>query len=497
MGRRLPLASLLATAAVSAAFVGCGGGDDADSPLDDALGYLPADAPLVLMLSTDLEGDQFEAAGEMVDQVPFGDQLLEGLKDEVEGDGVDFEDDIRPLLGNDVVLGVPGPRELLADDIGFVAALQTKDGDKLEDLISEEAEEIGDEGDATLYRSDDDDVIAVDGDVVIVATDEDGLRDAIERREGDDRLREDDVEGSFDDLPEDAAARVYGNVEALLEADESTAAARRVDWIGALTTFGATGSIEEDRIAIDFRVNTEGDLAEEDLPIAAGDEAPPVIGRGAEIGGGLRNPAQVIRFAETVGQAISPEGFAEYQQAKQQIAQGLNVDLDEDVIGQFTGDLSVAVDLSGNFAVRAELENPREFERTLERLVRVIPSFAEGAGLGDVGVSRPRGDEDFYAVAGADGEGIVYGVVDDVFVLANDAERAGDLASEQPQEVEGAEGAFVVRADAEQVASALLSDLGGFFQLGADFTAPLGDLVGSLRADEDGLRGQLQLEIDG
>jgi hypothetical protein len=493
---RLPLASLLVIAAVFVALAGCGGGDDADSPLDNALGYLPADAPLVLMLSTDLEGDQFEAADEMVERFPLGDQLIEGLTNELESGSVDFDDDIRPLLGNDAVLGVPGPRELLADDVGFVAALQTTDGDKLEDLISEDAEEIGDEGDATLYRSEDDDVVAIDGDVVIVASTEDSLRDAIERREEDDRLREDDVEGSFEDLPEDAAARVYGNVEALLEADESTAAARRADWIDALTTFGATGSIEEGSIAIDFRVNTEGDLSEEDLPIAAGAEAPPVIGRGAEIGGGIRNPAQIVRFAETVGQAISPEGFAEYQQAKQQIAQGLNVDIDEDLIGQFTGDLSVAVDLGGNFAVRAELENPREFEQTLERLVRVIPSFAEGAGLGDVGVSRPRGDEDFYAVAGADGEGVVYGVVDDVFVLANDAERAGDLASEQPQEVEGAQGAFVVRADAEEVAGALLSQLGGFFQLGTEFTAPLGDLVGSLRADEDGLRGQLQLEID-
>ena len=497
MGRRLPLLSLLATAAACALIAGCGGGDDADSALDEALGYLPDDAPLVLMLSTDLEGDQAEAAGEMVDKFPFGGQLLESLKDEVESEGVDFEEDIQPLLGNDVVLGVPGPSELLADDVGFVAALQTKDGDKLEDLIGQDAEEIGDEGDATLYRSEDDDVVAVDGDVVIVATNEDQLREAIETREGDERLREEDVEGVFEDLPEGAAARVYGNVEALLEADESTEAARRVDWIDALTTFGATGSIGEDRIAIDFQVNTEGDLAEEDLPLASGDEAPPVIGQGDEIGGGIRNPAQIIKFAETIGQAISPAGFAEYEQAKQQIAQGLNVNLDEDLIGQFTGEVSVAVDLRGDFAVRAQLENPREFEETLERLVRVIPSFAEGAGLGDVGVSRPRGDEDFYAVAGADGEGIVYGVVDDVFVLATDAERAGDLASEQPQEVDGAEGAFVVRADAEQVASALLADLGGLFQLGATFTAPLGDLVGSLRADEDGLRGRLELAIDG
>lgn len=494
---RLASARFLALAAC-AAVAGCGGGDEADSPLDDALGYLPAGAPVVVMLSTDLEGDQFEAAGEMVDKVPFGDQLIEGLKAEVEGGGVDFEDDIRPLLGNDAVVGVPGSEALLADDVGFVAALRTKDGDRLRDLIEDAAEEIGDAGDATLYRADDGDVVAVDGDVLVLATEEDALRDAVERRGEDDRLREDDVEEALRDLPEDAAVRVYGNFEALLGMDESTAAARRVAWIDALTNFGAVASIEDDRVALEFRVNTEGELAEEDLPLASGDEAPPVIGRGTEVGAGLRNPAQVIRFAEVVGQAVSPSGFAEYEQAKQQIAQALDVDIDADIIGQFTGAVSAAVDVrDGGFAVRAEVENPREFEQTLEQLVRVIPSFAEGAGLGDVGVSRPGRGEDFYAVAGPDGEGIVYGVVDDVFVLANDAERAGDLASEQPRVVPGAEGALVVSADAEQVAAALLAGLGGFFQLGAQFTAPLGDLVASLRAEEDGLRGRIELEVDG
>lgn len=495
---RLTLAGLLAAAALA----GCGGGDDdADSALDAALGYLPADAPLVLMLSTDLESDQFEAAGEIVDQVPFGDQLLEGLEGEVEeGGDIDFDDDIRPLLGNELVLGVPGPQALLADDVPFVAALQTKDGDRVEELLKDDAEEIGEEGGATLYRStdDEDDVLAVEGDVVVLADDEEALRAAVERRDGDDRLRADDVEPSFEGLPEEAVVRIYGNVGALLDADESTEAARRVEWIDALTTFGAAASIEDDRATVEFRVRTDGELAAEDLPLAAGAESPPVIGRGAEVGAGIRNPAHTVRFAEAVAQAVSPSGFAEYEQAKQQIAQGLDVDIDEDIVGQFTGDLSVAVDVrDGAFAVRGELENPREFERTLERLVRVIPSFAEGAGLGEVRVSRPRGGEGFYEVADEAGNGVVYGVVDDVFVLARDAARARDLASEQPRDVPGAEGALVAGADAEEIANAILSRLGGFFQLAPGLTAPLGDLAGSLRADEDGLRGRLVLEIEG
>ena len=482
------------------ALAGCGDDSpEAESPLDEALGYLPENAPLAVAISTDLEGDQFESAGRIAEKFPFGEQLIDSLKQEIEGDGVDFEEDVEPLLGNEAVIGVAEPESLLADEVeGFVAALETKDGDKLEELAKTDTEEIGEEGDAKLYKGDEDDTfIAVNDDVLVLSDSEDRLKDALEQREGDDRLREEDFDQALEGLPEGAVARLYGNVAALLEADESTATARKVPFVDGLETLGATGSIRDDRITIDFALNTADDVEEDDLPIAAGEEAPPVIGRAGEIGIGVRDPAQIVKFAEAVGQAVAPEGFAEYQTAKRQISQGLGVDLDRDVVAQFKGDVSVAIDLDGNFGARAELEDPRKFESTLRRLVRVIPSFAEGAGFGEVGVARPRGDEDFYAVATPEGEGIVYGVVDDVFVLANDARRAAALASEQPATVQGATGAVVVRANAEQLADQLLSRLGGLEGFGAQlFTGPLGSIVGFLSAGDDGLRGRFTLGIE-
>lgn len=490
------LAALVAFACL--AIAGCGGSDDADSPLDEALGYLPEDAPLALIVSTDLDSEQFQEAEESARGLPFGPILLQQLQQRLEGGEVDFEQDVAPLLGNEAVIGIAEPRGLLAEDVeGFVAALKTEDGDKLEELARKStSEEAGGVEGATVYR-DDDTFMAVDGDVLVISGSEDQLRAALAQRGGDDRLREDDVEEAFEDLPENAPARVYGNVAALLEADPATAMARRVPFIDALETFAVTASIAQggDGVAVDFALNTERRLGDGQLPIAAGDESPPVIGQAGEIGAGIRDPSQIVAFAESVGQAVSPEGFAQYETAKRQIAEGLDLDLDRDLIDQFSGDASVAVDLDGNFAVRSELANPRAFERTLERLVRVIPNFAEGAGLGEVGVARPRGDEDFYALAGDDGEGLVYGVVDDVFVLANDARRAGDLASEQPQQVRGAEGAVVARADAGELAQTLIAGLGGL--PGAlDIDLPLGLLTGSLRAGDDGLRGRIALELE-
>lgn len=485
---------LILLAITSFAIAGCGGDSDADSPLDEALGYLPDDAPLAVIVSTDLESDSFQAGEEAVRNLPFGPLFIQQFEQQLEGGEVDFEEDVRPLLGNDAVIGVGDPRALLADDVeGFVAALQTRDGDKLRELLDRETEEIGEAEGATLYEGDDETVAAVKDDVLILSDSQDRLREALEQREADDRLREADLEAAFEELPDEAPARIYANVEALLEADPSTEQARRVPFVNALETFAATATIEDDRVAFDFKLNTDGSLEEAELPIAAGDESPPVIGQGAEIGAGIRSPAHIVEFAESVGQIVSPEGFSEYQQAKQQIAQGLDVDLDRDVIEQFSGNTSVAFELDGDFAIRSELENPQAFEDTLERLVDVIPNFAEGAGLGDVGVARPSGDEDFYAVAGEDGEGVVYGVVDDVFVLASDPDRAAALASEQPQQVEGAEGAIVLRADAQEVARSVISQLGGTG--GLQFELPLGLLTGSLAAGDDGLRGQLSLEL--
>lgn len=490
------LAALIALTCL--AIAGCGGSDDADSPLDEALGFLPENAPLALIVSTDLESEQFQDAEESARGLPFGPILLQQLQQQLEGGEVDFEEDIEPLLGNEAVIGIAEPRGLLAEDVeGFVAALQTEDGDKLEDLARKStAEEAGEVEGATLYR-DDDTFMAVKDDVLVISDSEDQLRAALAQRGEDDRLREDDVEEAFEDLPGDAPVRIYGNVAGLLEVDPATATARRVPFVDALETFAATASVEDGGggVAVDFALNTEGRLGEEQLPIAAGDESPPVIGQEGEIGAGIRDPAQIVAFAESVGQAVSPEGFAQYEAAKRRIAEALEVDLDRDLIAQFSGDASVAIDLDGNFAVRSELANPRAFERTLERLVRVIPSFAEGAGLGEVGVARPRGGEDFYAVAGENGEGLVYGVVDDVFVLANDAGRAGDLASEQPRPVEGAQGAVVVQADAGQLAEMLISQIGGV--AGAlDLDLPLGPLTGSLAARGDGLRGRLTLDLE-
>jgi hypothetical protein len=483
---------------------GCGGGDDSGSALDSVLAFLPKDTTFVVAIDTDTDGDQFQALGELLDKFPFGDQFRSSLRDQLEqsSGGVSFNDDLKPVLGNPLVVGSPD-QQAINGATSFVVAFQAKDKDALDELVDKlGARKTGEASGATLY-SRDGDVFAVKDDVVVSANDEALLKQALERAEGDDHFDEDAFNEGLDGLPESAVARVYANVEALLKADPSSADARKVKWIASLRTLGLTASAKNDSIDIDFRLRTEGDLADEDLPVAPGGEAPPVIKRDGEVGLGIRDLAHIVKFAENAAQAIDPAGFGDYAQAKQTIDKQLGVSLDDDLIGQLTGNLAASAALGGDFGLRSELKDPRAFERTLAKVADVLPSFAEGAGLGTVALSKPKAGEDFYALAQPDGDSIVFGVVGDVLVVSSDPARASRLATEEPTAVEGATGSVVMSADAEQIVNTLLRqfgpalglpDLGG---LGAGLvTGPLGDLTGHAEASQDELRGKLSLAIE-
>jgi hypothetical protein len=219
--------------------------------------------------------------------------------------------------------------------------------------------------------------------------------------------------------------------------------------------------------------------------MATGDESPPVVARPGEIGFGLRDLRQLIGFAEAAGQSIDPSGFGDYEQAKQTLDSRLGVSIDDDLIGRLRGDMAGSVSLEGEFGLRAEVENPAAFERTLAKIAKVLPASPAGEGL--------------FRLGGSDGDLAVTGVVDGVFVVASDRQRAKEIARETPEEVDGAEGALAVRSDAQALANVLIRQLGpgGVEGFGAQlFTGPLEDLTGSMSADTDGLRGRVQLAVE-
>ena len=97
------------------------------------------------------------------------------------------------------------------------------------------------------------------------------------------------------------------------------------------------------------------------------------------------------------------------------------MDVEKDILDQLSGDISASISLEGKFGVRVEPKDPAAFERTLAKIAGALPTLAEGLGLDDVRLVRPKGAEDLYALATPDGTSIVFGVKNGVFVITNDA----------------------------------------------------------------------------
>lgn len=495
-------AAILGAACASVlALSGCGGGgaDDAASPLDNALGYLPEDAPFVALIDTDVKGEQYDAIGQIIGKFPFGDSVKQSIRKVVEDEGGDFKD-IEPLLGNEFVVGANSARSLAdaADDDDFVGAVQAKSKEKLEEVVKrQKPKKIGEQNGATIYEDNDGDPFALKDDVLIVAGSTKLLEAAVKQREGDGRLTEEAFDKATETLPKDALLRVSGDLQKLLATDPDTEEARKVKWVKALRTFGTTVSFEGDELNIRFRLNTDaGQLTEEDLPVAAGPQSPSVIDRAGEVGTGLRDPTQIIDFAEDAAQAIDPAGYGDYATARRTIEKQLDLSLEKDLLDQLEGDLSISSTVDGKFGARAQVRDPQEFDKTLAKLGKVLPDAVEGVVGKPVGYAKPKKGGDFYALATADGDSVVYGVIDGVFVVANDAKLAGELSKESTRKVSGAEGSVVVNADAEQLVQQALGQLSGVGLAGAIVTGPLGDLTGSLSAETSGISGSFKLTFD-
>ena len=499
---RRAVALILALAAGAAAGCGCG---DSGSALDSTLAFLPKDTTFAVAVDTNVDGDQYKALAKLLNRFPFGNQVKDNLLGQLEqsSGGISFNDDVKPVLGNPLVVGAVDPQALSGNSNAFIVALKAKDKGKLEDLIDKmKPRKTGEASGATLYR-DNDTSLAVKDDMVVLANDDAQLKQALERADGDDHFGEDAFDEGLSGLPDNALARVYTDVEALLKDDPNSADARRIKWVAALRELGLTVTARDDGLDVDFRVRTEGDLSDEDLPIASGDEAPPVIRHRGEIGLGIRDLAHIVHFGENAGQSVDPSGFGDYEQAKKTIDRQLGVSLDNDLIAQLAGNVSATVALDGGFGLRADLQDPKEFERTLTKIANVLPSFARGAGFGPVRLTKPKGERGFYSLKRADGSELDFGVAGDVLVVASDARRAARLAKEQPVDVPDASGSVTMSTDAEQLVNRLLKQFGAAFglnDLGALgtglFTRPLGDLNGHLSASPDELRGKFSLAVE-
>jgi uncharacterized protein DUF3352 len=498
--RRLLATALCALVPLVA--VGCGGGSSsgASSPLDNALGYVPKNAPFVLALDTDPNGSQWKSLVANLKKFPFSGQVQSSLNSSLQQAGFDFNRDIKPILGNQAVIASPTVQGLTGSNTQVILALQAKDKGKLSNLLSRSRQltKDGSSNGATLYKEKtSSDELAQKGDTLVLATTRQQLVAALQQRGRSDRLTESDFNSKLNGLPSDALARFYLDAQSVIDQSPGAARAKQVKWVGALRTFSFALSSQNDGLSIDFDAKTDpSGLTQADLPIATGNASPPVSNKQGEIGVGIRGLDQTERFAESVAKVVSPTSYGDFVKAKQVLSSRLGVNVDRDLIGQLSGNATTSIDLSGHYAVRANPKNPATFAKTLAKFARVAPSFAQGAGLPNAKLTRSHG---LYKLTGSNGKTIYYGMVGKVFALSNDPSRLAQIASSPTQSVSGAKGAISLNADAGQIVSQLVSKasgggLGGAFG-GSLVSAPLGSLTGWADSSTSGITGHLKLQI--
>jgi hypothetical protein len=527
------LAGVLAFACLAA---GCGDSAPAGS-LDDAIGYFPEDAGAVFTISTDFEGRQWQVfdeklAPDLLEGKSLEEALREVTSDFGPGGRLSWEDDVEPLLGNDLVVGAPSGQPIAtrdAPDPPILAALDANDGQKLRELAERfQLEKTGEASGADLYGSGGTSYAAIEGDVLVVASDERILEQALARRDGDVRLTEDRFERGLAELQGDALVRGYGDLSRALDAP-GLANLRELEWFAALRSFGASaGFDDDDRLRLEATVNTDPTaLTEADLPLAAGDESPAIIESDSQISGASRDQSRTTVFLLRAVRAAFPK--SDFVRDVATLERELDLDFEEEVLKQFNGPSASLLSADGEFAARSEVADPERMSETLERLYPNLGKIVQDldslrtAGLsillllapdapvapsvlGDssVSVEAVEGEKDLYRISNLPQpdpsvgvppeanfpEEIWFGLIDGVFVVASSEQRARDIAQRTPSEkLDDVTGASVTRAELAPHRRRIADFLG-------EDPGPLGEYRGWLHATIERLRGSATIELD-
>jgi len=483
--RALPVIAVVA--GVAAAASGCG---SSSSALDDALGYLPKSTPVAIAVKTDLKDSQYRQLDTLLKRFPFYNLLKQRVMQGVSAGGNRATlAQVKPLLGNDVVIGFPNAGSAGGtSSSATVVAWKTKDGGKAESLIKHDSRKVGSEDGATLYQSPSGDTTAINSDTLVSSKDRSLLDAALKQRGKGDRLREDTFKAGLAGVPTNAIVRVYGNLQQLLSSGRA-ASAKQVPWVGALRTFGATVTAASDGLLVDFHAKTQGSLTPAQLPIASGAAPPKIVRQPGEVAVALRDPAQTLGFAEQALVAATPQGAL----VKPALNRSLGIDIDRDVIGALgPGSAASIAPKTGTVVARADLKDPAKFNATLATIAKNLPK----AGSLARGTTLTPGPDGLYQLKPRTGKATFIGVAGKELVVGQDPGAAVKFASAAATTATGAGGALATTLNPQQIITLYLTARGGSAAaIAGAFIAPLKDLSGYVDSETSGLTARFKLTI--
>ncbi len=461
---------------------GCGGvGSD---PLERPLTFFPENAPMLAVVDTDADGDQQRAFRRITRRFPLSSQLVPQLQDP----------DLRPLLGNPAVIGAQDPRAL-SDRHQLVVAIEPRDPQRLAEVRKRWVEtgrfrRAGDESGFRVLSDSAGELNAFDGKTMVMSGSRPRLSNALRRGREEDGMGLGEFRDSFQRVPGHALIGVRLDAEALVAASPLGAGAQNAPFLSQAKTLGVKLFARSGALEARFRMTTAEPVDRRDLPLAEGPDSPPAVVREGEVGVGVRDPAQLLRFLRGGGLGIGSS----------KVEERVGIEFTRDFVKQVRGNAALSFVPGRGWALRAQVRDPKAMKRTLDRITRRAADAARTYQNDVISITPPRDAGGVYLLDRI-GDDLAFGLFGDRLVFADSKKLAIAIANAPARAVPGAKGALVLSARPEELRSRFVRQFAPAGALGdlvdpSVFLRPLGRLDASLEASEDGLSGRLVQRFD-
>ncbi len=456
---------LACSAAIAAVVAGCG---EQGKKLDGALSYLPADAPLVITVDTDADGDQLQNLDSLASATPGWELIKQQILAIVGLDEGIFAGDIKTWLGNEMVIGSGSISDLGSGKI--VSVLKATDGSALREFAQDTGrsglERVGKYRDARLYaRFDGGLTVAIDDDVILMSVSREAIKNAIDTNRSGSAFDEEKITDATG-VSGHRIAKLYLDIQQLIDKPRGSGETQdlsKVAWLGSLTTLGVSAETGEKELTFDLRLESNGsDLSPADIPIATGTRSPRLLAApGGYLSAGLRDLTRPIRFAEDVVRALDPKSYERYGQAKRVIRRMFGVDIDQDVIEQLEGDTAIVAGRNG-VGAKIDIESSSRMQRSLGQTIPIITSFLKAVGLAKNPKIKHRrvGRTVIYEIR--DGNRLIarYGVVGDVLAIGVGKTSPFKIKTERVKrsDIDNGRGSLLVSIDVGRALDTVLAD---------------------------------------
>jgi len=317
-----------AVLAAAFALVGCGAKSQTSSSLPSGADFAPASSVIYVAGVTDPSSSQWQKADALLGHFPGREKLLASFRKDLAKDGVSWENDLKPSLGDElnlVLLSYKDPEH------NYVFFTKPKDEQKFVKVL-----EAGPAADRQVHRN--------IGGWTVFADNEKSLDNfAAAQAAGDPLSGEDAFKDAMDGLPDDAVLRgyvaadpLYAEIKAAAASDLDAQTFKNFsDGFGQLRYVSFSSAAEDDGVAVQagYATSKSTDMgsyaAELDGTLPAGALAYLSFG----------DLEQAFKQGLTTAGTESPE----FEQQLKQVQEALGFDLKDDLLPLFSKEGAIAV----------------------------------------------------------------------------------------------------------------------------------------------------------